>query len=44
MPLNEIRDGKDGALSNTHGEDLKYLKDYSVEERKNILRDYFKVS
>ena len=44
VPLDEIRDGKYGQLSNTHGQDLKYLSDFPVEERKGIIRDYFKVS
>ena len=43
VPIDEIRDGKDGQLSNTHGSDLKYLSDYPIETRKEMLQDYFKV-
>ncbi len=42
VPLDEIRDGPTGKLSTTHGQDLKYLHEYPVEQRKGIIRDYFK--
>ena len=42
VPLDEIRDGPNGKLSTTHGQDLKYLHEYPVEQRKGIIRDYFK--
>ena len=42
--LDDIRAGKDGKLSNTHGQDLRTLEDYSIEKRKIILQSYYKVS
>ena len=44
VELDEIRAGKDGKLSNTHGQDLRSLEDYSIEKRKQILQSYYKVS
>ena len=43
VELDDIRAGKDGKLSNTHGQDLRSLEDYSVEKRKQILQSYYKV-
>ena len=43
VELDDIRAGKDGKLSNTHGQDLKTLRDYPIEKRKDILKSYFKV-
>jgi len=42
VELDDIRAGKDGKLSNTHGQDLRSLEDYSIEKRKQILQSYFK--
>ena len=44
VELDDIRAGKDGKLSNTHGQDLRSLEDYSLEKRKQILQSYYKVS
>ena len=44
VPLDEVRSGKDGKLSTTKGQDLKTLKDFSIEERKQIFDTYYKVS
>ena len=44
VELDDIRAGKDGKLSNTHGQDLRSLEDYSIEKRKQILQSYYKVS
>ena len=44
VPLDEVRSGKDGKLSTTKGQDLKTLKDFTIEERKQIFDTYYKVS
>ena len=43
VDLEEIRAGKDGKLSTTHGQDLKTLEDYPIEQRKEIINSYNKV-
>merc|ERR1712025_1109343 len=42
VPLEEVRQGKDGKLSTTKGQDLKTLKDFPDDQRKNIIDTYYK--
>ena len=44
VPLEEVRAGKDGKLSTTHGQDLRTLGDFTIEQRKQIIASYYKVT